>query len=109
LLDLKFYRDLIPGQTFNGQDMPSELVAGAFAVGSYQPQGYYSGMHVAVYQLGAGKFIINSLRILDNLDIHPAADRILLNCLRYAYESIEKPLAKLPDDFDNKLEEIGYC
>lgn len=108
LLDLTFYRDLIPGQTFNGQDAPSELVAGSFAVGSYQPQGYYSGMLVAVYQFGAGRFIINSMRIFDNLDKHPAADYILMNCLRYASTDISKPLAELPDDFDNQLKIIGY-
>jgi hypothetical protein len=105
LLDMMFYRDLIPGQTFNGQEMPEELVAGAFAVGSYQPGGYYSGMHIAVYPLGVGKFIINSLLILENLGKHPAADRLALNLIRYAACDMEKPLIPLPDDFYGS----GYC
>ena len=106
---MMFYRDLIPGQTFNGQDMPEELVAGAFAVGSYQPGGYYSGMHIAVYPLGVGKFIINSLLILENLGKHPAADRLALNLIRYAACDMGKPLMPLPDDFNHQLMALGYC
>ena len=100
LLDLIFYRDLIPGETYDGQDTPAELVAGAFAVGSYQPGGYYSGTHIAVYPLGAGKFILNTLLLLENLGKHPAADRLVLNFLRYAATDAGKPLALLPADFE---------
>ncbi len=108
LLDMMFYRDLIPGQTFNGQEMPEELVAGAFAVGSYQPGGYYSGMHIAVYPLGLGRFIINSLLVLENLGKHPAADRLALNFIRYAACVMGKPLMPLPDDFNDQLGLLGY-
>jgi hypothetical protein len=103
-----FYRDLIPGQTFNGQEMPEELVAGAFAVGSYQPGGYYSGMHIALYPLGAGKLIINSLLALENLGKHPAADRLTINFLKYAARDMGRPLAPLPADFGDQLMALGY-
>jgi len=84
LLDLTYYRDLIPGSTFNGQEPLGELVSGSFAVGSYQPGGYYSGTIMAIHQLGLGSFIINSLLIMDNLGKHPAADRLMINLLNYA-------------------------
>jgi len=88
LLDTVFYRELVPRMVFSGQDMPSELVAGWIAVGygdqpDEPPGGYYSGFHIAVYELGAGRFVINSLHILENLG-HPAADRLLVNLIRYA-------------------------
>ena len=113
LLDLIFYRDLIAGETYDGQDTPAELVAGAFAVGSYQPGGYYSGTHIAVYPLGAGRFILNTLLVLENLGKHPAADRLALNFLRYAATDagkpwFTKPLALLPADFEEQLENMEY-
>jgi len=108
LLDLIFYRDLIPGETYDGQETPAELVAGAFAVGSYQPGGYYSGTHIAVYPLGAGNFILNTLLVLENLGKHPAADRLVLNFLRYAATNAGKPLALLPADFEEQLENMEY-
>ncbi|MBM3238879.1 hypothetical protein FJZ31_21520 [Candidatus Poribacteria bacterium] len=103
LLEPIFYRDLIPGETYDGQDMPVELVAGAFAVGSYQPGGYYSGMHIAVYPLGAGRFILNTLLLIENLGQHPAADRLVLNFLCYAATNTDKPLAPLPVNFEEQL------
>ncbi len=108
LMDLTYYRDIIPGNTFNGQDFPSELVAGAFAVGSYQPGGYYSGMHIAVYSLGAGSFIINSLLILDKLGKHPAADRLTINFIKYASRNSNLPLAELPANYKEILANIKF-
>lgn len=108
LLDLVYYRDLIPGHTFNGQETPEELVAGTFAVGSYQPGGYYSGMHTAVYPLGAGWFIMNTFSVLENLGKHPAADRLVLNFLRFAARDIKESLASLPADFRDQLSALGY-
>jgi hypothetical protein len=108
LLEPIFYRDLIPGETYDGQDMPVELVAGAFAVGSYQPGGYYSGTHIAVYPLGAGRFIINTLLLIENLGKHPAADKLVLNFLRYIAKNVGKPLAPLPVDFEEQLIAMEY-
>jgi hypothetical protein len=34
---------------------------------------------LAEYRHGAGRFVLNSLALLDNLGVHPAADRLLLN------------------------------
>jgi hypothetical protein len=92
LLDPVFYRDLVPRMVLSGQDTPGELAAGWVAVGygdqpDDPPGGYYSGIHIAVYELGTGRFVINSLRILENLG-HPAADRLLLNLIRYAREHV---------------------
>jgi hypothetical protein len=81
-----------------------EVVCGATRTSSL----YASGLSVAVYELGAGRFILNTLNILPNLGTHPAAERLLRNMLNHAARDIEKPLADLPADFDKQLETMGY-
>jgi len=100
-LDPVFYRELIPRRVFTGQDMPKELVAGWFAVGygdhpDEPPGGYYSGFHIGVYELGVGRFVINSLSVLENLG-HPAADRLLMNMIRYSGKRAKGPAAPTED------------
>ena len=69
---------------------------------------YSAGLLISVHTLGAGRFILNTLRIRENLGNHPAAERLLRNMLRYAATGTEKPPARLPDDFDTLLKRIGY-
>jgi hypothetical protein len=104
LMDHQFYRELIPGTFWRGQDPPMEAVAG----GIKASQAYFSGLMVSVNQFGYGSFILNTLLIKNNLGTHPAAERLLRNLLRYAARDIEKPLEKLPADFDTNLKAIGY-
>lgn len=80
LMDYAYYREIIPDLVWQGQDPPAEAVAGAIKAS----QDYTSGLMVAVYRLGEGRFVLNTLRIRDNLDGNPAAERLLRNMLRYA-------------------------
>jgi len=80
LMDYAFYRELIPDIAFVGQDPPLEAVA----AGNNTSQGYSSGLLVAVYPLGSGRFVLNTLNIRENLGTHPVAERLLRNMLRYA-------------------------
>jgi hypothetical protein len=61
-----------------------------------------------VYRFNEGRFLISSLLVRENLGKHPAADRLLLNMLRWAAAGTAKPLAPLPADFDQQLKAIGY-
>ena len=61
-----------------GQDVPAEAVAGSINTAI----GYSSGLTVAVYKLGAGRFTLNTLRIRENLGNDPVAERLLRNMLR---------------------------
>ena len=63
---------------------------------------------LSVHQLGAGRFILNTLRIREHLGTDPAADRLLVNLLRYASRDQQQPLADLPADFDAQLQAMGY-
>jgi beta-galactosidase len=104
LMDHPFYRELIPDTFWRGQDPPKEAVAG----GIKASQAYFSGLMMSVNQFGDGIFILNTLLIRNNLGTHPAAERLLRNLLLYAAYDKEKPLEKLPSDFDINLKAIGY-
>ncbi|UCH36643.1 MAG: glycoside hydrolase family 2 [Armatimonadota bacterium] len=104
MMDYTFYREIIPDAVWSGQDAPAEAVAGAIKAS----QDYSSGLLVAVYELGAGRFVLNTLHIRENLGRHPAAERLLRNMLRYAARDAGKPPADLPPDFDAQLKAMGY-
>lgn len=103
LMDLTFYRELIPDLVWANQEPPAEAVAGAINAS----QAYSSGLLVAVHRLGAGRFILNTLAIRENLGAHPAAERLLRNMLRYAALATKEPLAEPPPDFEAQLEAMG--
>ena len=104
LMDYTFYREIIPDAAFVGQDPPAEVVA----AGINANQGYSSGVFTGVYELGAGRFVLNMLRIRENLGPNPVAEKLLRNMLRWAARDQEKPLADLPGDFDQQLKAMGY-
>ena len=104
LMDYAYYREIIPDAVWVGQDPPAEAVAGAIKAS----QGYDSGLMVAVYNLGEGRFVLNTLRIRENLGNHPAAERLLRNMLRYAARDLEQPQAELPSDFNVQLKSMAY-
>jgi len=104
LMDYTYYREIIPDGAWAGQDPPAEVVAG----GINASQGYSSGLYVTVYDLGAGRFLLNTLRIREFLGANPAAERLLRNMLRWAARDLGKPPAALPSDFDRQLKAMGY-
>lgn len=107
LLDWDYYGQIIPQYLFEGQDTPDDVAAAAFAVGYTSPDGYASGLISGTYRLGAGCFIVNTLRILEYLDKNPAADRLLLNMIRYAASLVRDTCCE-PEDFPELLRSIGF-
>jgi hypothetical protein len=120
LLDPTFYREILPqhallrrhtvGRGFTEEeaiaelDQPDEAVCGANRLSAT----YASGLHVVVYRLGAGRFILNNLLVRGNLGQVPAAERLLRNMLNYAAIGTEQPLAELPPGFQQQLRTFGY-
>lgn len=84
IMDWDFYGQVVPNSLVLDQGQPEEVAAAAFAVGYTCPGGYTSGLLVSTYSLGRGKVILSTLRLLENLDANPAADRLLLNLIAYA-------------------------
>jgi hypothetical protein len=108
IMDWNYYGQIIPHHIYSGQDTPDDVAAAAFAVGFPDQGGFVSGLLVGTYRFGAGRFILNTLRILENLDLNPAADRLLLNMIRYATELTKGPVAPLPKNFEKTLKAINY-
>jgi hypothetical protein len=108
ILDWGYYGPVLPHYLFEGQDTPPEVIVTAFAAG-YWPGNYHSGVLLGSYKFAAGQFFINTFVLLDNIDKHPAADRMLLNLIEYAAASVTGPAAPLPADFSARLKEIGYA
>ena len=104
LLDYDVYRELIPDAAFVGQPAPQEAVAGA----NDCSLDYASGLLVAEYPFGAGRFVVNTLLIRENLGSSPVAERLLRNMLNYAAGKAEGPVAELPEGFQAMVKAAGY-
>lgn len=77
LMDYTYYAEVIPNTVFVGQGGLEAAVAG----GIKASQDYASGLFLAVFRSGQGRFVLNSMHIRDQLGKHPAAERILKNML----------------------------
>ncbi len=108
ILDWDYYGPVVTHGLFDGQRTPDDVVVAAFALGYPCPGGYTSGVMMGGYRFGEGMFVINTLGILENVGRHPAADRLMLNLVRYAAGTTEAPLAPKPDDLAEQLTAIGF-
>jgi hypothetical protein len=87
IMDMDYYGPVIPHEVFLDMDTPDETICVGFNTGYiFIPRGYGSSLLIAHYRIGAGGFIVSTLYILENLDTHPAADRLLINLIRYAQQ-----------------------
>jgi len=84
------------------------VISVSFAAGYSTDGGYAAGVLLGAYKFAAGQFFVNSFGLLENLDKHPAADRLLLNLIQHASGSIQAAQASLPEDFASRLKKIGY-
>jgi hypothetical protein len=88
ILEWDYYGPIIPHEIYEGLDTPIDTVAATFVTAHHRvPGGYGCGLQVAAYQHSAGRIILSTLHLVENLDSHPAADRLLLNLIRYAQGS----------------------
>ena len=109
IMDWDYYGPVITNTFFEGQDTPNEVAAAAFAVcHSSRPDGFAAGLMLGTYTFGSGKIVLNTFNLIDNIDKHPAADRMLSNLIEYGAESIGASATALPVDFETTLKELGY-
>jgi len=105
LMDYTFCRELIADFRYWGQAIPEEPMAGAFRTSC---PGHHSELMLSVYNLGSGRFILNSLRVRQALGQDPTAERLLRNMLRYSARDAAKPAVELPAGFEGQLKAMGY-
>jgi hypothetical protein len=84
LLDDRIFADLLPLLGFVDLDAGGQIVSAAHVI-RFHPDQYRSGVLLSVHKHGAGKIVLNALRIVENLGINPAADHLLMNILRCAH------------------------
>jgi hypothetical protein len=110
LMDLPFYRELLEGEhpVLTGIEKPETAIAGAFQTSSFDTQLgiYHHGLIVAEYPLGAGRILLNTLRVAGNLGPVPQAERLLRNMLNHMSRSLAQPVAALPANFEPQLAEL---
>jgi hypothetical protein len=106
LMDYTFYREMLPDNRYWGQDTPAESVSGAIRT-SIAGQ-CHSELMLSVYNLGAGRFILNALRVRQELGQDPTAERLLRNMLRYAGKDLDKPVVPIPGGPAELFKSIGY-
>jgi hypothetical protein len=106
LMDYTFYREMIPDNRYWGQDVAAESVAGSIRT-SIAGQ-CHAEMMLSVYDLGAGRFILNALRVRQELGEDPTAERLLRNMLRYAARDLDKPIVERAGGYGELLEAVGY-
>ena len=110
LMDWYYYGPLVPDRVFEFPEAPEDTVVACFGLGNAGAgvqNGYDSGVLLGTCRFGAGTFTVSTLRILQHLDTHPAADRLLLNLIRHASTLAKATPAPLPADFDARLQALG--
>lgn len=83
LLDDRIFRELLPMSAFVDVDAGGQIIAAAHVCRSH-PDEYRSGVLLVEHACGAGRIILNALRIHENLATDAAADHLMLNLLRHA-------------------------
>jgi len=113
VMNWEYYDQIIPHYVFDGQDTPDDIAAVWFATGYNDGMlsekfrtGYAAGLLFAGYHFGQGRFFINTLCILENLNVNPAADKMLMNIIRYAQQTTGKTPAPLPNNFDTLVNRL---
>ena len=111
LMDLQFYRELLAGShpLFTGIAKPEAALAGAFQTSSFDSVLgiYHYGLIMAEYPVWAGRILLNTLLVAENLGEVPQAERLLRNMLNYMSRDLSKPVAELPADFDRQLADLN--
>ncbi len=87
VLDWEYYGSVIPRYHLRGQRRPDEVIAACFTTCYPGDNGYDSGLLAGSYAMGRGAFVFSTFRLLEHLGEHPAADRLLVNLVRYAVKT----------------------
>ncbi len=90
MMNWEYYRHIVCSAYFVPEDgAPAQDVSSiCFTTGEPCASGYKGGMTLCSYPAGCGKLILSAYRLLENLNINPAADRLFLNILSAEYAAL---------------------
>jgi hypothetical protein len=106
LLDADDYGQVTGHELFEGQAPPDDVICAAFALGYPCPGGYEAGITLGAYRFGAGWLILNTLKLTEHLDQHPAADRLLLNLVGYAQGRVSREPAPVKPTLGKQIDRL---
>lgn len=91
LMDWEYYLQLSCGAYFRDPDerCAVDVSACCFCTGDINDDGYAGGMNLAAYRAGQGRLILCAFRLMENLNVNPAADRLLINMLNAEYAALK--------------------
>jgi hypothetical protein len=108
IMDYRFYRDIIQIKNvcFTGITNPQEAVAGAVRLSGNAEAGeaYGAGLMLFIDRLGSGRFLVNDLKVRQQLGINPVAERLLRNMLNYMARRGEPKPTAMPSDGPLRLQ-----
>lgn len=104
ILDSASLGPVYPSRLYEDIQSPDECDCAMLGCGLPRDGGTYTGLALGAYKLGAGKMVLNSFRILENLGQVYAAERLLSNITaRYAVSGALEDLPAEAEDVLNKI------
>ncbi len=69
---------------YESERVPDEVISPAFHTGYYAIKGGYGAFHaLCAFNVGKGKLLLNTYRVLETLSEEPAAAKLMLNLINY--------------------------
>ena len=108
IIDWYYYLQLTPPVAFRRTVRARRHRCGCFRSRRRRRKRLLLGIDHRKLPVRAGPFVLNTFRVLENLDQVPAASRLLLNIMAYAANLVQEPPTPLGPDFERHLQTIGY-
>jgi len=82
IMDYNFYRNILGGEVISNLRGPFEAVAGPLQLSGPDSAKFEADATLTIHPCHKGRFILNTLRVRQNIGKDPAADRLLKNFIR---------------------------
>ena len=84
LASFPFFNYCFPTAMYESERVPDEVISPAFHTGYYAIKGGYGAFHaLCAFNVGKGKLLLNTYRVLETLSEEPAAAKLMLNLINY--------------------------
>ncbi|MBQ3848056.1 MAG: beta galactosidase jelly roll domain-containing protein [Clostridia bacterium] len=81
MMDWEYWPGITVGFDLRDGDVPCDTAGISFITGAHAGL-FQGGLTLGSYKFGKGRFVLNTLRIMENAGVCPAADRLLINIIR---------------------------
>ena len=81
LLDMDLFRRVYPDHYLIDTERPEKTYSASFGSGLFAKDSCISALTMGEFKFGKGSIVVNTFKLLENIDTDPIADRILYNLL----------------------------